>query len=219
MRNRYFFLGGVRVLATIISMLAATGAQAFPNGSLSAQVLASKDLVAGIAGPITLKLTYTTAKNPTPSEIGASSILSWNSFAQGSWRLTYDGSDPYAYEPGGSEGYFSSPVMTSPNGPQAFAFYVPLYHAFDTPGIKTLNLGVRWEEDIFYRVTFPNWIGSYGDTAMNFNELGRSFNVYVHEVPEPETYAMLIGGLGLIAAWANRRRKSSKAPSFAARQQ
>lgn len=49
-------------------------------------------------------------------------------------------------------------------------------------------------------------VGSKADTSLPF---GYSADVSVMAVPEPETYAMLLGGLGLVGAIARRRARKA----------
>lgn len=62
-------------------------------------------------------------------------------------------------------------------------------------GVQTVNLsGVTWVE-----------FSAIGNGASDYNEIYLD-NVTVAAVPVPETYAMLLAGLGLIGAIARRRR-------------
>ena len=46
-----------------------------------------------------------------------------------------------------------------------------------------------------------------GFTSLTFKTTGVAFEVAVAPVPEPETYALMLGGLGVLGMLANRRRK------------
>ncbi|PXW99558.1 putative secreted protein with PEP-CTERM sorting signal [Sphaerotilus hippei] len=58
---------------------------------------------------------------------------------------------------------------------------------------------------------FDNAVFYFGDTAGNASALLTEAidNVSVTPVPEPETYAMMFAGLGVLGAVAKRRRKSA----------
>lgn len=69
-----------------------------------------------------------------------------------------------------------------------------------SPGVQTLYSGT-------YRITFTDDVSGLGGTFAS-NSVGTNFIdiALVASVPEPETYAMLLAGLGLVG-WAARQRK------------
>ena len=81
--------------------------------------------------------------------------------------------------------YTGSVVLNPANGNQSFAAY---FNAFAGPGEQIT------------RVTF----------ASGTNALETDNHAYIAAIPEPETYAMLLAGLGLLAFAARRRKLKTK---------
>lgn len=66
-----------------------------------------------------------------------------------------------------------------------------------------------------FAINFGNPLsqGGQSDWTINFSavEAGSTFGVTISAVPEPETYAMLLAGLGLIGSMVSRRRDKRQA--------
>jgi hypothetical protein len=52
-------------------------------------------------------------------------------------------------------------------------------------------------------------VGSQTITSVTFSATGSSHGFEVAAIPEPETYALMLAGLGLIGAAARRRRTAT----------
>ncbi len=57
--------------------------------------------------------------------------------------------------------------------------------------------------------TLVSFEDRYNSFDRNFNDLSSSYSNTVAAIPEPESYAMLLVGLGVIGAIARRGRKNS----------
>ncbi|RFP19372.1 PEP-CTERM sorting domain-containing protein [Duganella sp. BJB475] len=53
----------------------------------------------------------------------------------------------------------------------------------------------------------PDLVNVFGNTPNGLNDYSGSFTVRVAAVPEPEQWAMMLGGISLLAAFGKRRRK------------
>jgi hypothetical protein len=82
--------------------------------------------------------------------------------------------------------YFTGPASLNPDGE---------FHA------RAQN---NWLPDTAL-VSFEDLLYSYD---RNFNDLSSSFSNTIAAIPEPENYALLLAGLGVIGAIVRRRRKS-----------
>jgi PEP-CTERM motif len=54
----------------------------------------------------------------------------------------------------------------------------------------------------------PGWPGTAVEPGVAFNQVWQMDNLQITMVPEPSTFAVLVGGLGLLAGWCRYRRVS-----------
>jgi hypothetical protein len=85
--------------------------------------------------------------------------------------------------------YFTGPASRNPDG-KAHARVQTDY----TPGTTLVSF-----EDLFGTPEYPG----------GYNDLSFSFTHTVAGVPEPETYALMLGGLAALGAWVRRRKTAA----------
>jgi hypothetical protein len=84
-------------------------------------------------------------------------------------------------------------------------FYTSEPH-FDLSGLGFMDSGNEWV-NIYFAGTYQALIGAGGNTV---GGNGPSGELTISPVPEPETYAMMLAGLGLLGLAARRRKQISK---------
>lgn len=111
-------------------------------------------------------------------------------------------------------------LVNNPNQPNAttnFGFQYNNVFQLDNNGVLfSVGLGSKWnlfKEGQGYRLYSYDSEGPAG-LVDSYGSFSASLNVA--PVPEPETYAMMLAGLGLIMGFASRRRRQQQLPSLPA---
>ena len=109
-------------------------------------------------------------------------------------------------------GSFSNALIN----PTSFGFYfrasatAPTYYSLDQ-----LNAGPRPDRVVsFQNGTSTNWLFAYEDgTDFDYNDMAVKVESISAPVPEPETYALMLGGLGALGFMSRRRKRLETACS------
>ncbi len=96
--------------------------------------------------------------------------------------------------------------------PSSFGFYfqasssAPRYYSLDQ-----LNPGSRQDRVVsFQNGTSTNWLFAYEDgTDFDYNDMAVKVESITAAVPEPETYALMLAGLGALSFMSKRRKRRS----------
>lgn len=187
-------LNGLRKIAGLALLLGATGAAA--QGGCGAYV----------------PIVYAFSVFPSPIQRGASATLTLEVPRSAGGCGGHDGAGWYSgtYTWTGTTGVFSSGegqqirVTNFPAGPVSASFQ------YDDPGFYQPS----FTGHLLYRLHITSWYPQpplpERVTHMEFGLQAQTFTastpLQVSLVPEPETYTMMLGGLGLVG-WVLRRRK------------
>ena len=142
-------------------------------------------------------------------------LLLGGAMAHSAVGLTINGNTLDVFGPSGGCGtVFSCGTFTNALiNPSSFGFYFrassssPTYYSLDQ-----LNPGGRQDRVVsFQNGTSTNWLFAYEDgTDFDYNDMAVKVESITAAVPEPETYALMLGGLGALGFMSKRRKKRSQ---------